>query len=82
VRENKKLVQCVYIPLKNEGVERLHELCCEEETERERGKLKRIRMVIVNFPIEMIEIAASYYENVNERPFGSDKHTYYGRDVE
>ena len=70
LRENKKLVQCVYIPLRNEGVERLHELCCEEETERERGKLKRIRMVIVNFPIEMIEIAASYDENVNEDSLG------------
>ena len=27
LRENKKLVHCMYIPLKNEGVEMLHELC-------------------------------------------------------
>jgi hypothetical protein len=70
VRENKKLVQCVYIPLRNEGVERLHELCCEEETERGRGKLKRIRIVIVNFPIEMLKMGASCDENVNEDSLG------------
>jgi hypothetical protein len=42
-----------------EGVEILHELGCEEETEREKGKLKRIRMISVNFSNEMIEMAAS-----------------------
>ena len=70
LRENKKLVHCVYIPLRNEGVELLHELCCEEEIERERARLKRIRMVIVNFPSEMMEIAASYDENVNKDSLG------------
>ena len=45
LRENKKLVHCVYIPLRNEGVEMLHELCCEEEVENERARRKRIRMV-------------------------------------
>ena len=47
-------------------MEVLHELCCEEEIEIERARIKRIRMVIVNFPCEMIEIAASYDEGVNE----------------
>ena len=33
LRKNRKLVHCVYIPLRNEGMEFLHELCHEEETE-------------------------------------------------
>ena len=70
LRENKKLLHCVYIPLRNEGVELLHEICCEEETERGKTRLKRIRMVIVNFPSEMIEIATSYDENVNKDSLG------------
>ena len=65
-RKKKKLVQCVYLPLQNEGIEKLYEICKEEETERERQRLKRIRLVIVNFPMEMIEIASSYNEDENE----------------
>jgi hypothetical protein len=61
----KKLVHCEYIPKRNEGIELLHEICCEEETERERARLKRIRMVMFNFPGEMMEIATSYDESVN-----------------
>ena len=48
----------------------LHELCHEEETENGRARLKRIRIVIVNFPSEMMEIAASYDENVNRDSMG------------
>ena len=48
----------------------LHELCSEEEIEKERARLKRIRMVIVNFPSEKMEIAASYDESVNEDSMG------------
>ncbi len=70
LRAKKKLVQCVYIPLRNEGIELLHELCEEEETERDRARLKRIRMIIVNFPSKMIEIAACYDENVNKDSLG------------
>jgi hypothetical protein len=33
---------------------------------RERSKLEKIRMVIMIFPIETIEIAPSYNEHVNE----------------
>ena len=65
LRKNKKFVHCVYIPLRNEGIELLHEICHEEETERDRDKLKRIRMIIVNIQSEMVEMAASYNENVN-----------------
>jgi hypothetical protein len=65
LRNSKKLAHCVYIPLRNEGIEFLHEICHEEETERDRAKLKRIRMVIVNIQSEMVEVASSYNENVN-----------------
>jgi hypothetical protein len=65
LRKHRKLVHCVYIPLRNEGIEFLHEICHEEETGRDRAKLKRIRMVIVNIQSEMVEMAANYNENVN-----------------
>ncbi len=52
-----KIVYCAYIPLRNERVELLRELCYEEETARKRARLERIRMIIVNFLNEMMEIA-------------------------
>jgi hypothetical protein len=55
LRKNRKLVHCVYIPLRNEGMEILHELCHEEETEKDRAKLKRIRMVIVNIRVRWLK---------------------------
>ena len=54
------------MPLLNEGIENLYEICREEETERERQRLKRIRMVIINFPVELIEMASAYDEDLNE----------------
>jgi hypothetical protein len=65
LRKHRKLVHCVYIPLRNEEMEFLHELCNEEETERDKAKLKRIRVVITNIQNEMLVIAANYNENVN-----------------
>jgi hypothetical protein len=65
LRKNKKLAHYVFIPLRNEGMEFLHEICHEEETERDRAKLKRIRMVIVDIQSEMVEMAANYNENIN-----------------
>jgi hypothetical protein len=70
LRQNKKLVHCVYIPLRNEGIEFLQEICQEEETERDREKLKRIRMVIVTIQSEMVELASTYNENVNNDSVG------------
>jgi hypothetical protein len=70
LRENRKLVHCVYNPLRNEGIEYLHEICHEEETERDRARLKRIRMVIINIQSEMVEMAANYNENVNNDSVG------------
>jgi hypothetical protein len=40
-------------------MEFLHEICHEEETERDRAKLKRIRMVIVSIHSEMVEMGSS-----------------------
>ena len=51
-------------------MEFLHELCQEEEIERETKKLKRIRMVIVNIQSEMVELASTYNENVNNDSVG------------
>jgi hypothetical protein len=65
LRKHRKLVHCIYIPLRNEGIESMHELCHEEETERDRAKLKRIRMILVNFESEMVEMASAYNENIN-----------------
>jgi hypothetical protein len=45
-------------------------MCQEEEIERDRTKLKRIRMVIVNIQSEMVEIVAIYNENVNNDSVG------------
>jgi hypothetical protein len=51
-------------------MEFLHEICHEEETERDRSKLKRIRMVIVSIQSEMVEMGSSYNENVNDDSMG------------
>ena len=61
-----KLIQCVFTPQRNEWIEKLHELVNEEEVERDRNRLKRIRMVVINLPAGLIEYAASYNENVND----------------
>jgi hypothetical protein len=70
LRKNRKLVHCVYIPLRKKGMEFLHEICNEEETERHSAKLKRIRMVIVNIQSEMVKMASTYNENVNNDSVG------------
>jgi hypothetical protein len=54
------------MPPRIEGMELLHELWCEEETERDKARLQRIRMVCVHFPSETIEIVAAYDEIVCE----------------
>ena len=61
-----KFVQCVFAPLRNEGIKNLHELVCEEEVERDINYLKRIKMVVVNLPVGLIEYAASYTEDIND----------------
>jgi hypothetical protein len=51
-------------------MEYLHEICNEEETERDKAELKRMRMVIVNIQSEMVEISANYNENINNDSVG------------
>ena len=58
---NNKLMECVYRPLLREGVDMLHELIEEEESERDRNRLKRIRMVILAFPEGLLQLESSYY---------------------
>ena len=55
----------VFAPLRKEGIEKLNELVSEEESESDSNHLKRIRMVVVNLPVGLIEYAASYIENIN-----------------
>ena len=52
--DGQKLIQCVYAPMRNEGIERLHELVNAEEVESDRNHLKRIIMVVVNLPVGLI----------------------------
>jgi hypothetical protein len=56
----------IYIPLRNEEIELLHEICSEEEKEMDMIRLKRKIMVIVIFPRKMMEISSSYDEKVND----------------
>jgi hypothetical protein len=44
----------------------LHEIYCEEERQSDRARLKGIRIKILNFQCQMIEIGASYDESVND----------------
>jgi hypothetical protein len=60
------LVRCVFIPLRKDGIELIHDICYKEETTTDRASFKRIRIAIINFSSEMIEIAASYNMNVND----------------
>ena len=64
--DGQKLIQCIFAPLPNEGIEKLHELGNEEEVERNRNHLKRIRMVVANLPVGLIEYAASYNKYIND----------------
>ena len=57
------LVECIYRPLLREGVESLHELMGEGETEGERNRGLRIKMVIQAFPVGLRELASSFNED-------------------
>ena len=57
---NNKLIECVYRPLLREGVETLHELVGEGEIEHDRNRLKRLKMVIQAFPIQLSDLASSF----------------------
>ena len=61
-----ELIQCVFAPLRNKGIGKLHDLVSEEEVEIDRNFLKRMKMVVVNLPVGLIEYAASYIEDIND----------------
>ena len=61
-----ELIQCVFAPLRNKGIGKLHDLVSEEEVEIDRNCLKRMKMVVVNLPVGLIEYAASYIEDIND----------------
>ena len=63
--DGQKSIQCVFAPLRNGGIEKLHEVVNEEEVERNQNCLKSIRMVVVNLPVGLIEYAASSNEDIN-----------------
>ena len=63
---NNKLIECVYRPLLEEGVETLHELVGEAEIEHDRNRLRRLRMVLQAFPAGLVELATNFNEDNNE----------------
>ena len=56
----------MFLPIKREGVDKLHELRSEAEFEQDPNKLIRIRNVIATFPVELIAISGYYDGNSNE----------------
>ena len=64
-RSNKILLQCVYTPLKREGLTVYGELVRERESEMDKGRIKRLEMVINGFPKYFREIANSFDEDIN-----------------
>ena len=58
---NNKLIECVYRPLLEEGVETLHELIGDGEIEQDGNWMRRIRMVINTIPL-LLELASSFEE--------------------
>ena len=49
--DGQKLIQSVFTLLRNEGIEKLHELVNEEKVERDSNLVKRIRMVVINLTL-------------------------------
>ena len=63
IRIKKIMINCMFTPLRRNGVEKLFELCTESEIEQDMNTIIRIGNVITAFPAEMIEIAGSYDED-------------------
>ena len=59
LRGGKRMINCMFMPLKRGAIDKLYELCLEAE-------IVRIGNVIANFPERMIEIAGCYDENSND----------------
>ena len=66
LRKGKTMINCMFNPLRRDGIESLHELCSEAEIELDGRRITRIGMVISNFPEKMIEISGAYNEDEND----------------
>jgi hypothetical protein len=66
IRNGKTLINCLYTPLRKDGIISLAELVREEETELCKTRLIRIRNVLKNFPKEMLEYAKCFDEDMNK----------------
>jgi hypothetical protein len=70
IRKNKRMINCMYTPIRSRGVEKLFELCVEAETEQNENELIRIGNVLSVFPVSMIELAGAYDDNSNDDDLG------------
>ena len=65
-RKNKKMLNCMFRPLKREGIETLSELCTQAEIEQDNRQVIRIGNILATFPVEMLEVVAAYNENTHD----------------
>ena len=63
LRKKRNMINCMFSPLRLEGIVNLHELCTAAETELDQNSIIRIGNVLSTFPVEMIELAGSFDEN-------------------
>ena len=70
LRGGKKMINCMFTPLKRGGINKLYELCLEAELEQDTNQMVRIGNVIANFPESMIEVAGCYDKNSNDEGIG------------
>ena len=60
------MLNCMFIPLRREGIDTLNELCTLAEVELESGQIIRIGNVLATFPSEMLEVVAAFDENIHD----------------
>ena len=65
LRNKKRMINCMFGPIKNEGIDTLSELCSLSEFEPDMNQIIRIGNVIATFPQHMIELAGSYDEDLD-----------------
>ena len=65
LRKKKVLINCVFAPIRRNGIKKLYELCTEAEIEQDMNEIVRIGSVLAAFPQPMIELSGAYDENSN-----------------
>ena len=63
LRKKKRMINCMYLPLKREGTDKLFELCTEAKIKSDQNRIIWTGNVISAFPLELIEIASACDEN-------------------